>query len=44
MAYFQTQWARKRHLQLEAISKKRQAFLEELGQLLDLEERLVEAQ
>ncbi|KAH9814973.1 hypothetical protein DFH28DRAFT_1221503 [Melampsora americana] len=44
ITYFRIQWERKKRVQLAAISKKRQAFLEELGELLDLEERLVEAQ
>lgn len=44
LAYFHNQWARKKDQQLDAISKKRQKYLEELGELLDLEEKLVEAQ
>ena len=44
LTYFKVKWERKKRVQLATISKKRQAFLEELGELLDLEERLVEAQ
>ncbi|KAH9822492.1 hypothetical protein DFH28DRAFT_1049759 [Melampsora americana] len=44
LLYFQHQWARKRNAQLEVISKKRKKYLEELAELLDLEERLVDAE
>lgn len=44
LKYFRDQWSRKKAQQLDVISKKRQKYLEELGELLDLEEKLVEAQ
>lgn len=44
MQYFRDQWDRQKALQLEAINKKHLMYLEELGELLDLEERLVDAQ
>lgn len=42
--YFSEQWTRQKALQMDAISKTRQRYLQELGELLDLEERLVDAQ
>lgn len=42
--YFAEQWTRQKEMQLEAITKKRQKYIEELGELLDLEEKLEEAQ
>ncbi|KAH9816122.1 hypothetical protein DFH28DRAFT_927475 [Melampsora americana] len=44
LLYFQHQWARKRNAQLEVISKKHKKYLDELAELLDLEERLVDAE
>lgn len=44
LTYFAEQWARQKALQMDAISKTRQKYLDELGELLELEERLVNAQ
>ncbi|EGG01539.1 uncharacterized protein MELLADRAFT_92052 [Melampsora larici-populina 98AG31] len=44
MAYFEEQWRRKKKLQSQALSQTSADYLEKLGELVELEEKLIAAQ